>query len=890
MIVVVFFRNYFYNTIFRRLFSLALLVLLLLLQSTADAQNAYFADGFHGGIYGHYPDGQTKFIVEMLNKYPDWKINLEIEPATWDSVAKKEPEVYEAFKKIFSNQTNEGRIEYVNPTYAQSYLWNISGESIIRQFRYGMEKLKEHFPDIVFTTYSSEEPCFTSCLPQLLTSFGFKYAVLKNPDTDWGGYVAGTGGELINWFGSDSSQITTVPRYSCEALMPHSTWQTIAWNNSTQYIQTCFDNGIRHPVGMCYQDAMWSKGWNGGPWLGGAIKNYYKPSKYIIWRDYIQNIADNHSLIYHIQKIADNRLLTNYLLSQEDIRVSLVWGAQVLQKIAQEVRSAENDIVRAEKIAAMAKMYRNAFWSQTTFDIAWKNLLLSQHHDCWITPYNRSWNSDKTWWEQVAGWTNFTKRKSDSITNISIQALAQGSSEKSDAAYLRVFNGLGYGRNELVTVKLPDSLHNKDFVVTDAAHHKLITQTTNDELMFKAAVPAFGYGTFELKEDNSQQQSGAHISKLKDGIYRLETDFYKIIIDPVRGGIIKHLIAKKLNNKDFVDTADNFAFNEIRGNFYKNGGFRSNKENGAEIKILENGPLRIALQIKNTIAGQPYTQTIALQQGRAVIDFDLKFNWEGNPGIGAYSNRDDLSARKKDFYNDSSKLLVLFPLMLKGQQVYKDAPFDICKSKLTDTFFDRWDSIKNNIILHWIDVTGYSGKYGMALFTDHTTSYVHGAHYPLGLNLQYSGYGLWGRDYTIAEPSEIRYAIVPHEGNYESGNVAEINDEWNEPLLTAFMNAKPKQNDNSRSLIQLEQKGIKISTVNYHGNNLRVRLYNESGTAGIKRIFFDCKIEKATLILLNDSITKNLDIHTIGKNKTIVDLYLPKFGIATLQLENVRSL
>jgi predicted ATP-dependent Lon-type protease len=37
--------------------------------------------------------------------------------------------------------------------------------------------------------------------------------------------------------------------------------------------------------------------------------------------------------------------------------VSLVWGSQVMQQIAQHVRVSENKLVMAEKMAAMAKIY-----------------------------------------------------------------------------------------------------------------------------------------------------------------------------------------------------------------------------------------------------------------------------------------------------------------------------------------------------------------------------------------------------------------------------------------------------------------------------------------------------------------------------------------------------
>ena len=94
-----------------------------LLAGWADAQQAYFIDGYHGGIYGHYPVGQTAFIAQKLRQNPNWNINIEIEPESWEVVRQRDPEGYEAFKRLFKDQSVEsGRIEYVNPTYAQSCL------------------------------------------------------------------------------------------------------------------------------------------------------------------------------------------------------------------------------------------------------------------------------------------------------------------------------------------------------------------------------------------------------------------------------------------------------------------------------------------------------------------------------------------------------------------------------------------------------------------------------------------------------------------------------------------------------------------------------------------------------------------------------------------------
>ena len=134
---------------------------------TANAQTSYFTDGYHGGVFGHYPIWQTKFMMDKLNEHPGWKICLELEPETFDSVKVWTPKEYTEFVD-FVTEHNGKLLEFTNPTYAQPYCYNISGESLIRQFSFGIDLLRKHFPKLTFSTYAVEEPCFTSALPQIL--------------------------------------------------------------------------------------------------------------------------------------------------------------------------------------------------------------------------------------------------------------------------------------------------------------------------------------------------------------------------------------------------------------------------------------------------------------------------------------------------------------------------------------------------------------------------------------------------------------------------------------------------------------------------------------------------------------------------------------------------
>ncbi|MBO9154746.1 glycoside hydrolase family 38 C-terminal domain-containing protein [Chitinophaga sp. GCM10012297] len=818
-----------------------LAVLLTAAAQESFAQEHYFIDGYHGGVYGHYPVWYTQFMTSQLQAHPNWKINLEIEPETWDAVKIREPEAYAAFKKLFADQSDAGRIEYVSPAYGQSYLYTGSGESMIRQFSYGMQKVKEHFPEAVFTTYSSEEPCFTSALPQVLLSFGYKYASLKNPNTCWGGYTRAFGGEIVQWQGPDGSRLPTVPRYASEALLANSTWQTTAWNNGREYIQSAMAMGIKNPVGMCLQDA----GWRNGPWLK-------QKAKYETWRNYIGHIADKQNAQV-------------WKLSQEDINVSLVWGAQVLQRIAQQVRSAENKLAIAEKYAAISALHDHAAWPQRMLDTAWKSLLLAQHHDCWIVPYNG--RKGDTWIDKVQRWTDRSLAVSDSIL--------QGNN--AEEKYFRIVNTAAFPREEWVTVKSDGGTGKwEDSKGNPVAAFRL----TDSTMMLHARVPAMGFSVYRRTEGITKDLEKKPLWRMQNGKYLLETDLYKIEIDPSRGGAITSLVAKKLKQRQMVDVKKG-VFNELKGFFYDEAAWRSSTDTAATVRITEDNKARVTAEIKGFIAGHPFTQLVTLTNGERRIDMQVKIDWKNNPGIGAYSQAEGYRAEtyRKAFYNDSFKLKVMFPVNLPQQRISKDAPYDVTESRLENTFFNSWDSIKNNVVLHWVDVT--DGNAGFAVFTDHTTSYVHGKGHPLGFTLQYVGRALWGRNYSVEGPTEVRYAIVPHGGEWDKGKISLEETRWCEPLTVA-----PSSNSGDFSLLTVKDDRWQVPAIMVDGNDLLIRLYNAAGDAKEQEIVFSGKAGSALLERLDGQVIKPLATRQ-ASGKTAIRLSMPRFGIRTIRLKNV---
>jgi alpha-mannosidase len=267
-----------------------------------------------------------------------------------------------------------------------------------------------------------------------------------------------------------------------------------------------------------------------------------------------------------------------------------------------------------------------------------------------------------------------------------------------------------------------------------------------------------------------------------------------------------------------------------------------------------------------------------LISGQSRIDFDLIVNWKKNVGIGEYRQGENWRDNRRAFTNDKFKLNVMFPVDLSTAKLYKNAPFDVCESDLTNTFFGTWDSIKHNVMLNWVDLVQKDGKYGFTLLTDHTTSYSYGEDSPLSLTAQYSGIGLWGPDYKITRPLKMKYAVIPHTDEWDKATVPTESNKWNEPLIAAFHKEITLTN---KSFLDIDRSGYEVTACKIGDNgHILVRFFNAEGDESAREVSFGFPIAAVEEVDLNgNTITK------VGIDNGSVSLSMPRFGIKTLLIK-----
>ncbi|HEV7214678.1 MAG TPA: hypothetical protein VGP33_06100 [Chloroflexota bacterium] len=845
----------------------------------------YYVDGYHGGVKGHMPLGAWRDILQMLRRTPDWKLALDIEPISWAVLRRTDPASYAELRDYLTDQTADARVEMVAASYAQPFCWAMSGESNIRHLVRGREIVREHFPGLRVDTYAVQEPCWTSALPQILRSLRYTRAVLRDASTAWAGYPTGVDAAIVDWVGPDGSSIPCVPRYACEALV--KCWETESCSATDAFARKCLEHGITNPSGMGFQDL----GWAARPKVQGVYL------RYATWREYFERIAGTPS--------------ERWQATQEDlVRCTLPWGERTLQRLARQVRSAEVGVLVAEKMAALAFVWSGQPVPQERLQATWDQVLMAQHHDAWICATQRKDRDNWAW--QVGAETWLAEETCRDIVAAAAEALAvprlPSRVPATAAQPVCVFNTLAGNRDDLAEVKVATEAGTGGFLVRDSSGcpieaQVVATRTYADDhtlgaatLLFRATTPSLGYAVYDISAVPAPAAAllGPRVRAYRadDGTVVLDSDLYHIVLDPARGGAITSLLVRA-SDRDFCDGGGERLFNEYSGFFIAASAWYRSSQAPAQVTILEDGPVRATVAVDGAIGPHPFRTLLSVVQGQARIDCTVRFTFAGETWIGdpwEIAPQDRRLQRRRSQHDDRWKLQVVFPTTWRQQVLDKGAPYDVCRSREQDTFFQRWDEIKHNIILDWVDVLNEETGCGLALLSDHTTSYLHGPDYPLGLVLAWGGEGgFWWGKCPLQGSQEVHYALLPHAGAWEEAGLPTEYARWREPLLSQLGVGDAAGGVSRRCLLQIDERNVQAPALYVQGDDVLVRLYNAVRHETVCTVTIGATPTRVELAELDGRPIEVLAAARTPYGSCLVRLNLRPFGLQTLRLVGLGS-
>jgi hypothetical protein len=329
-----------------------------------------------------------------------------------------------------------------------------------------------------------------------------------------------------------------------------------------------------------------------------------------------------------------------------------------------------------------------------------------------------------------------------------------------------VFNALPFARKEMVAVPLQElsRMGGADIGIYDDGT-MIPTQIDNGCIYFRSEVGGFGYRSYTSKK---MAPVGLSRSENCDNCV-LENDAVRVEINA--DGTIPSFIYKADSTELLNADAPG---NELRGLLLgDNEQTWISNRGAADDSTISRGELFDRFRCTGAIKGVPYKMNVVLpHDDQPVLEFILELSFNGEK-IG-------------DFWDDETKLHLLWPLRLDTPTLTHDVPFGVeLGKKARPLFATNWIDLSaenhgftlynTGMVKHWVRGSTianllawggerFSNRSGVAGYecTPRTRQYLHGTHV-------------------------FRYFINLHAGNWMEGGVTRIAQRINSPQVCAIV-------------------------------------------------------------------------------------------------------
>ena len=356
-------------------------------------------------------------------------------------------------------------------------------------------------------------------------------------------------------------------------------------------------------------------------------------------------------------------------------------------------RDAEKLADASERAAVTAHLMAGASYPYEALNSAWGLMLSNQFHDilpgtCIPLAHSFGWNDGI-----------IALNKFDGVYKDAIGTLARSINTDVPGVPVVVYNPLSIPRNDIVEALIPEALSKaKSIAVFDAKGKEVPSQITTGfdgkrRMLFQAVLPAIGAGVFSVQEKATNLKKSELI--VRDNY--LENNNFIVQID--RNGDISSVKDKRIN-KELLEKPAQLEFGEdFPGEkpawriYYRDiiKPARSVMANPISVKIIENGPLRIAIEVVREIEGSKIVQQIRLSAGDD-------------------GNRVEV-ANKLDWQTRGAFLKAAFHFTANAPEATYNLDLGVIKRG------NRTEKQYEVPTHSWIDLTDKSGSYGATILT-----------------------------------------------------------------------------------------------------------------------------------------------------------------------------
>lgn len=425
----------------------------------------------------------------------------------------------------------------------------------------------------------------------------------------------------------------------------------------------------------------------------------------------------------------------------------------------------------AEKASIAAEWLGSRAYPRERLNNAWTLVMGGQFHDILpgtATPkaFEFAWNDDVVAMNQFA-----------SVLTSATEGVASALDTQTKGTPLVVYNPLNVEREDVVeaTVDLPDAMPGTVRVFGPDGR-KVPAQWSNGKVLFVAKVPSVGYAVYdvfvEIMGDFETTLISPPSRDLKVTETSLENARYRVQLD--KNGDVSNIFDKR-TNRELLDAPIRLAVSTDNPRQWPawNMDFedeqrppRSFVSGPAKIRIVESGPVRVAVEVTRESEASKFVQTVSLSAGDAGnrVEFGNVIDWKAK----------------------EANLKATFPFTATNKMATYN--WDVGTIQRPNAAERQFEVASHQ----WIDLTDQSGSHGVTILTDCKNGSDKPDDRTLRLTLVrtpgtrggYVDQGTqdWGRH-------EIKFGLTGHGGDWRKEGTDWQAYRFNQPLI-AFESSK----------------------------------------------------------------------------------------------------
>jgi alpha-mannosidase len=791
-------------------------------------------------------------VLDLMREYPDFKFTMS-SARTYEWMQEKYPDLFAQIEQ----RVKEGRWEIIGGMWVEPDLNMPDGESLVRQILVGKQYFQKNFGVDVKIGWNPDSFGYNWQLPQIYKKSGMDYFVTQK--LMWAHEFTTFPYKFFWWQAPDGSRLLTYfPHDYADPIDAEPLGAQVAvWMPSIYGPKLTDSPEMMHLYGVGDH--------GGGPTRQmldhaeqlRAPEAVFPKLEFSFARDFF---SDMEKKLPNMQVPTwDGELYFQYHRG--------VFTTQAETK--RRIRRAEENILNAEKFASLASLYGRAY-PQDGMEENWKNLLFDHFHD--IMPGSGiavNYLDAKRNLEEV-------DRADNDIAFGSLREIAAHVNTQGDGEAVMIFNSLSWPRTEVTEIEAQLPAPSRQIEVVDsngkAVEAQLVSMDSNThraKLLLLSHTPSLGYQTYFVRSANT---APAVHSLLKASADTLENEFIRLKIDP-QTGCMTSVFDKRSNTEALApaDTGTGGPKNSVCGNLLQTFVDKPQKwdawnidadfekqhwdlDQADEVKLVESGPLRAVIEVKNHFQNSTFVRDITLYAGAPRVDVKMQVEW----------------------HEKHILLKVAFPVRARSDKATYEIPYGSVQRPTTRNTPAEQAQFEVPA-QRWADIS--DSKHGFSLLNDSKYGYDAKGNV-LRLSLLRSPE--WPDPHADEGHHEFTYSLYPHGGGWKDALTIRRGYELNYRLISLPTEKHQGALAPEHSFVQTQSENIILTAIKKaeDDNSLILRFYEWAGKEGDVVLQLPPGVQSAAETDLMERPIANVSVQ-----KDAVKIHAKPFEIKTVKVQ-----